>query len=89
MAMTQKQALMIGEGITHKNILPKFGTNNKQNSMLEDAIGKFMYGRKPITENDAVGTSTGNMEATTKTSDIPLPVEPGDDAKDLAASPVK
>ena len=65
--MSRKNQMMVAEGISKKNILPRFGTNNSPNLRLEQDMRKFMYERKPAPEKplteDAPSGSGGSTLA--------------------------
>lgn len=54
--MSTKKSLIIGEGISHKNILPNFGKNYAPQLQMENDLRKFMSNSKAVLE--ASGGST-------------------------------
>ncbi len=69
--MSRKQLLMTSEGISHKNILPKFGSNNQPNLRLEHDLRKFMTPASPKEElkEDSGGATVADANANNVTGD--------------------
>lgn len=66
--MSRKQQMIIAEGISRKNILPRFGTNNQPNLKLEQDMRKFME-PKPKLEEASGGSTLADANANNVTGD--------------------
>lgn len=88
--MSRKDQMMVAEGISRKNILPRFGTNNTPNLKLEQDMRKFMYDRKPMPETklteDAPSGSGGSTLADANANNVTGDGAVGSDAAEAAGS---
>lgn len=66
--MSRKQQMIVAEGISKKNILPRFGTNNQPNLKLEQDMRKFME-PKPKLEEASGGSTLADANANNVTGD--------------------
>lgn len=66
--MSRKQQMIVAEGISKRNILPRFGTNNQPNLKLEQDMRKFME-PKPKLEEASGGATLADANANNVTGD--------------------